>query len=92
MAGFFMRGRMAGMNTMLGIGFILSGVFLIAMRDWSADSHERLNQRFWWTRWATGPVAMRASRIANVVIGIAIIAIGMALIAVSLGLAVFPSS
>jgi hypothetical protein len=40
--------------------------------------HEQWNQKLWWTRWATGPKAMRASRIANVVVGIGLIAFGLA--------------
>src|SRR4051812_33948990 len=35
------------------------------------DRWSKIYQKFSWTRWATGPKAMRASRIANVVVGIA---------------------
>ena len=64
----------------LGALVIAFGVFLILAREWSAELHERWNQKFAWTRWATGPKAMRASRIANVAVGIGLIPLGMALI------------
>jgi hypothetical protein len=68
------------MNQAVGIGFILLGVFLILTRQWSAELHERWNQKLSWTRWATGPSAMRASRIANVVVGIWLVGFGLALV------------
>jgi hypothetical protein len=68
------------MNQAVGIGFILLGVFLILTRRWSAEFHERWNQKLSWTRWATGPSAMHASRIANVVVGIWLVGFGLALV------------
>jgi len=64
--------------TTVAVILIASGVFLLLTRQWSAQLHERWNQKFSWTRWATGPKAMQASRIANVVVGIALIMIGVA--------------
>jgi len=55
---------------------IVVGIVLIQTREWSAEFHERWNQKFAWTRWATGPKYMQASRVANVVVGIACIAVG----------------
>jgi hypothetical protein len=66
------------MNAILGIGFILIGVFLLATPTWSAELHERWNQKLPWTRWATGPKAMRASKIANVLVGLGLVALGLA--------------
>jgi hypothetical protein len=65
------------MIELFGIGYVLFGVFLVLTSNWSAELHERWNQKFAWTRWATGPRAMRASRIANVVVGIGLMAIGL---------------
>jgi hypothetical protein len=67
------------MNAILAIVavvLVLAGVLLILTREWSAEFHERWNQKFSWTRWATGPSAMQASRIANVIVGIGLILIG----------------
>jgi hypothetical protein len=64
------------MSTLLGIGFILFGLVLFATREVSAQLHERWNTRFRWTQWATGPWYMQASRIANIVVGIALVGIG----------------
>jgi hypothetical protein len=65
------------MNVSLGIGLIVGGCLLIATRHWSADLHERWNPRFAWTRWVTGPTAMRTSQIANVLVGLGLIALGL---------------
>ena len=70
------------MSTVFGAGFILFGLFLIVTRHLSAELHERWNQRLRWTRWATGAKAMRASRIANVAVGIGLIALGLATLVV----------
>jgi ABC-type multidrug transport system permease subunit len=67
----------------MGILFLLIGPVLIVTREWSAQFHERWNAKFRWTQWATGPKAMEASRIANVVVGIACMAIGVAFFAVA---------
>jgi hypothetical protein len=64
------------MYTALGIGFVVFGAFLLFTRQWSAQFHERWNSRFRWTQWATGPKAMQASRIANVIVGVGLIALG----------------
>jgi hypothetical protein len=78
-----------------GVGLVLFGVFLILTREWSAELHERWNQKFCWTRWATGPRAMRASRIANVLVGIGLIVLGIGSVLVGTGLIVpvaFPTT
>jgi hypothetical protein len=72
----------AGMNAILfglAIALVLFGVCLIVSREWSAQLHERWNSKFRWTRWATGPKAMDASRIANVIVGIVLIVAGLTL-------------
>jgi hypothetical protein len=66
-----------GMYTVLGIGFIAFGIVLLFTREWSAQFHERWNSKFQWTQWATGPKAMQASRVANVVVGVGLIALGL---------------
>jgi hypothetical protein len=73
------------MSIALGIGFIVFGAVLICTQELSAILHERWNSRFWWTRWATGSKPMRASRIANVVVGIGLIALGLAFLALMPG-------
>jgi drug/metabolite transporter (DMT)-like permease len=65
------------MNTTLAIGLIVFGVALILTRGWSAELHERWNQKLTWTQWATGPQAMRASRVANVLVGVGLIVLGL---------------
>jgi hypothetical protein len=76
---------MGGMTTTLGIGFILLGLLLVVTRNQSADLHERLNQKFSWTRWATGPNVMRTSRIANVIVGVGFIILGLVFLTLILG-------
>jgi hypothetical protein len=63
--------------TALGIGIIAFGVVLLFTREWSAQLHEGWNSKFRWTQWATGPKAMQASRVANVVVGVALITLGL---------------
>jgi hypothetical protein len=65
------------MYTTLGIGLFVFGVVLLFTREWSALLHERWNSKFRWTQWATGPMAMQASRVANVVVGVGLIALGL---------------
>ena len=61
----------------LGVLTIVLGVVLILTREWSAEFHDRWNHKLSWTQWAAGPKAMRASRIANVVVGGALIVLGL---------------
>jgi len=68
----------------LGVTRLLLGVFLVATPNFSAELHERWNSKFAWTRWATGPNAMTGSRIANVIVGVALIALGLAFIAMGM--------
>jgi hypothetical protein len=65
------------MDTLIAIGLIVFGVALILTREWSAELHERWNRKIAWTRWATGPQAMRASRVANVLVGVGLIVFGL---------------
>jgi hypothetical protein len=67
------------MNVLFGMVLVLIGFALIATREWSARLHEKWNWQFAWTLWATGPRAMAASRICNVVVGAAFVIIGLAL-------------
>jgi hypothetical protein len=62
---------------MAGVLTIVFGVVLILTREWSAEFHERWNRKFSWTQWATGPKAMRASRMANVIVGWVLIVFGL---------------
>ncbi len=64
------------MSIPLAIGYIFFGALLVATRNWSAKFHERWNQKLSWTKWATGPKAMLASKIANVVVGLGLIVLG----------------
>ena len=66
------------MNQFFGLLLVAFGIVLIMTREWSAELHEKLNRQFSWTRWATGPKAMQASRICNVVVGIGLILYGLA--------------
>jgi hypothetical protein len=75
----------------VSIALVAFGVFLIFTREWSAGFHERWNQKSSWTRWATGPKTMRASRVANVVVGIALIAVGLVLGLVAIYVAWLPA-
>ena len=68
----------------LGVLVIVFGVVLILAREWSAEFHERWNQKFSWTQWATGPKAMHASRIANVIVGGALIVLGLIILGLAL--------
>jgi|GEM_PF-4728987 len=68
------------MHVIMGSTFALIGLGLIATRDLSARLHERWNQRFWWTRWATGPSAMQWSRRCNAIVGVAFIVYGTVLL------------
>lgn len=65
------------MGQILGVFLILFGILLIVTRDFSAELHEKVNRQFAWTRWATGPTAMRASRICNLVVGAGLVALGL---------------
>jgi len=71
------RERENAMGQILGAILVLFGFALIAAREWSAELHEKWNQRFSGTRWATGPRAMHVARVANLVVGIGLIILGL---------------
>jgi hypothetical protein len=68
------------MNAALGIVLIVTGIALIATREWSAQLHERWNSQFAWTRWTTGPRAMAASRACNVIVGAVFVTVGIVIL------------